>query len=255
MDKRNKLRFTASDSFNLTRDTSIILTPKLNSGDGYRAVGADQDSADLPSEASTQAEIQETLSTKDFLLSVLSKIRVYWIYASLAGIIMFLALRPSEYSFLLDEVHRLREENKSIRLLRPMENVCDISKGTLVHAHSELYGFGFLGRLRTDPNSVIEPGNSRLAMKSSEGSFEIRFRDAHSIKKIAFYHPTSANPHSAIKEFSVVIGGKEIGFEYQGSGYQEFLVDAAVDDRITVVVKSNHGEPRYTSVYRIFAFA
>lgn len=255
MDKRNKLRFTTSDNtFNLTRDTSIILNPKLNVEEGYRSAKAlEQDSMDFPSETSAQ-EREEPSRLRDNVSGILAKARTYWIYASLVAIIMFLLLRPSEYNFLLDEVHRLREENKSIRLLKPMENICDIAQGATVGAHSELYKFGFLGRSMTDPNSLMEPGASKLAIKSSKGFFEIKFKGTHSIKKIAFYHPASANPSSAIREFSIRGGEREIEFEYQGREYQEFFVDGIEDNKITVIVKSNHGEPRYTSIYRMFVF-
>lgn len=255
MNKRNKLRFTASDSFNLTRDASIILNPRLDSEDMRKEETLDHGSAEVSSETSMQTEPPEPQSTKDVLLGVISRIRAYWIYVSLAGMMAFLVFRPSEYSFLLDEIHRLREENRSIRMLKPMENICDITKGALVGAHSKLYRFGLLDRLATDPNSLMEPGNSLLAIKSPRGFFEIRFKDVHSIKKIGFYHPAFANPSSAIREFSIVVGGKEIDCEYQGYEYQEFLVDDAEDSKITIVVKSNHGEPRYTSVYRMFVFA
>lgn len=258
MNKRNKLRFTTSDnSFNLTRDASIILNPKLDSEEDHRGVEArDRDSIDLPSETSTQVEPQEPRSLRDSSMSnVFVKAKAYWIYAALVATIVFLVLRPSEYNFLLDEMHRLREENRSIRMLKPMVNLCDIAQGSSVEAHSELYRFGFLGRSMTDPNSLMEPGNSKLAIKSSRGFFEIKFKDVYSVKKVAFYHPVVANPDSAVREFSIRAGNREIELEYQGHEYQEFLVDDIEDNKITIVVKNNHGNPRYTSIYRLFVFA
>lgn len=194
-------------------------------------------------------------TSRKIIDKILPMIKSYWLIATLASVIVYLILKPSEYKFLLDEIENLKKENTSLQTISRIENIADISLGTSVISHSDLYSFGFFKIESTDPNSILEPGSSFLSLKEDSGFFEIEFKGSFKIRKIALYHPEKANPKSAIRQFSTVIKGNRQDFEYCGKGYEEFLLDELETDKIKIEFTSNYGESLYTSIYRVFIFS
>lgn len=270
MEKRNRLRFRTPDNTITSIDTSFVLPPKLETEenihkDNKQVMHEEESSTIFQRNNSSISEFHnysydfedDTCSKPQTRLrSAYNLLKSYKRHLSCLvlclGVLYFL-FRPTEYSFLIDEITKLKEENELLKNLKIETNLCDILQGTSVTSHSELYGYGFLGKITTDPNSILEPGDSRLALRSSKGFVEISFKKPCKIKKISLYHPVTANQKSAIKEFVLCIKDKTHEFEFN-CGYQEYQIEENVSDKVLIQIKSNHGDDRYTSIYRISIF-
>lgn len=264
----------STDSFtkdSFTRDSSILIPPKITLENN------EENKSTKPTEISqnTEKSIDHTnkmddssvefdismdyepthKERQDYIKQILFIAKKYWINAILLSIIFYLIFKPSEYKFLLDEIENLKKENTNLQTTPKIENIADISLGASVTDHSKLYSFGLFKLESTDPNSILEPGSSLLSLDGDSGFFEIKFKEYFQIKRIALYHPEKANLKSAMREFSILIGGKRYNFEYCGKGYEEFTFDATDADSIKVEFSNNYGEPSYTCIYRVFVFS
>ncbi|KAM0681101.1 hypothetical protein GINT2_000886 [Glugoides intestinalis] len=262
MDKRQRLKVTTPDASSLlqrentivdfTRDSSIVISPKVT-------IPYKTESIDF--EPFSSFEVDKNKNANCFISkcngafdSLINCGRAYWIHTIFIAIIIFLITRPSEYKLLLEELEKLKQERQVVT--HPAMNIAELIYGTKVVDHSELYMFGFLKSTCTDPNAILEPGESHLALLGSEGFFELHFQEISSLKKIAIYHPETRNPKSAIKNFTVVGNDdKSFDFTFCGKGYVEFYLDDVKTDKLKIIFHNNHGEPLYTCVYRIFIFA
>lgn len=179
-------------------------------------------------------------------------IKPYWIYILFASVIIYLISRPSEYSYLLDEIEKLRKIKTEVSPSK-LENIADLFMGTSISSHSALYKFGFFKQKSTDPNSVLESGNEFLCLKNENPQFfNIKFSKSYRIRKIAVYHPPNANPKSSMRRFKVKSSGDEVILEFS-VGYQEYAVEME-GDSILFEILENNGECLYTSVYRVSVF-
>lgn len=262
MDKRQRLKVTTPDASSLiqrentivdfTRDSSIIIPPKVT-------IPYKTESIDFGPFSSFEADKNKNVNCfldkcNRALDSLIDCVRGYWVHAVFVAIIVFLITRPSEYKFLLEELEKLKQERKVEQ--QPVKNIADLIYGTTVADTSGLYTFGLFKSSSTDPNSVLEPGESRVALQGTSGFFDLHFQEIYSIKKIAIYHPETRNPKSAIKDFTVVSNDdKRFDFTYSGKGYVEFDLDCVKTDSLKIIFHNNHGELLYTCVYRVFVFA
>lgn len=268
MNKKQKLRFITSDnSFDLRTDQSnidtvkdsTIIFPKVPVVDEF-STPFESKTDSLHFESSVCEDIStipiENMSKKEFSFRKLFVFdhRVFP-YCVVIVLVVYIMFKPSDYKFLLEEVEKLRVQGNSPILTSKMENIASLSEGTYVGEHSELYKFGFFMTSVTDKNSILEPGMFSLALKSDEGFLEIHFKPKSKIQKFAIYHPEIGNSGSAIKDFSLLINEKKFDFIFNGIGYQEFGFETQIADSLRLEFYSNHGEPRYTSIYRVYIFA
>lgn len=238
MDKRNRLKInTPETSFNLTTDNSIIVQPRITPDYFDRDIeySAEQKKVFKPS-----SKIYEILRNNLILIG-------------LSILVLYLAFKPSDYSELLEEIYILRQENKSIKSKKVFENICLISNGVTVTPLSPVYKYGFLKRSFSDPLAMLDSSSECFSMEGNKGKFQITFKDKKHIQKIGIYHPSNANNKSCVKEFSVLVNGVNYHFNFNGIGFQEFFISDS-DDKITVEILSNYGEPKYTSIYRFYVF-
>ncbi|ELA41789.1 uncharacterized protein VICG_01141 [Vittaforma corneae ATCC 50505] len=269
MNKRQKLRVRTSESstflqrdksgMDYTRDSSIVVPPKISMEPRASEV-KNEDSLDFGSFDDFDVKAEEKpwkLHEMVFLSfsNLCYYARRYWTYMIILGFFIFLNMKPSDYQFLLDEIEKLKRENLVLQSIHKVENIADISFGTAVSDHSEIYRYGFFKTTVSDPNSIIEPGLGSLPLVGQSGFFEIKLRLTSTVKKIGVYHPETANPASAFRDFLVVAGGKEFNFTFGGKGYEEFILNDITTNSIRIEYENNHGEPKYTCIYRIFVFA
>lgn len=188
-----------------------------------------------------------------FLKCICSFIIKYSIHFVCLGMLLYLCFAPSEYSFLLEEISMLK--NRKVEIIQEpkkpeITDLSDLFKGAKAFAKSEMYRFGFLRSNTTDPNSILEPGASCLSLKGSTGMAEIHFQERRNIFKLVIYHPSNANPKSAIKDFKLIVGDKTYELNFNGE-YQEYILDGIEASKVSIHIYSNHGESKYTSIYRI----
>ncbi|KAI5187389.1 hypothetical protein NEHOM01_2139 [Nematocida homosporus] len=117
---------------------------------------------------------------------------------------------------------------------------------------------GYNGELAID--KVCTKGHC-YSFNGSEGKLAIAFKDEKIIKKIGIIHPIFDSRKSAIKRFSLdcIVNNKEkrVGeFEYEipGDSFQQFLFPPQACTGIVLRIKSNHGNPNYTCIYKVYAF-
>lgn len=268
MNKRQRLRINTpnnslfiptSDHSNaeMTQDSTIIFPKKIETDE----ISAPFDIASDPLHFESSicedlaAPIQSTSKNENRFRNLFTLNMNYTPYFLLSALIIYFTFKPSEYKFLLEEIEKLRVQSSIPQIKNKIENIACLSEGCHVGVHSELYKYGFLMSSISDKNSILEPGMVNLAMKSDKGFIDIHVKPNSKIVKFALYHPEIANKGSAIKDFSIVINEKTFDFQFQGKGYQEFSIDPQISDSLRIVFYNNHGEPRYTSIYRIFIFA
>ena len=278
MDKRQKLRFnTPNNSFDFRTDKlnievepdSTIIIPKLptfyeiseqiNSNTDplnfESSMGPDIDVFSNEKIENSEKTCEKGLETVEKNILFWEKYKHFGIYLIFTLSLLYFSSKPNDYENLLNEVKILRIKSFGNTPIIKMENVACLSRECLVKDHSDLYRYGFLMSSVTDPNSILESGMNCLALKSSSGFFIVKVKAGSKIGKIAFYHPEIANPSSPLKDFSVLINEKIFNFQFTGIGYQEFVFEAQEASEVKILFNSNHGENRYTSIYRIFVFS
>lgn len=269
MDKRQKLRVRTSESstflqrdksgVDYTRDSSIVVPPKISMETRSSEV-KNEDTLGFGSFEDFDVRPEEKLPRlhRTVLLSLTNAVhyaKKYWIYIAVLFLFLFLNMKPSNYQLLLDEIEKLKRENTALQTVHRVENIADISLGTVVSDHSRIYRYGFFKTTVSDPNSIFEPGLSNLPLAGQSGFFEVRLKLVSPVKKIGIYHPETANPASAFRDFTVVAGGKKLSFTFGGRGYEEFILDDVATNSVRIEYESNHGEAKYTCIYRVFVFA
>jgi hypothetical protein len=203
------------------------------------------------------------LPDQKYLEWIYPKIRMLFFkfYKNIAICIIFVALitfnfrKSSEYQNLINEVSKLKITPFDQIIEVKKENIACLSQKSIVTEYSELYSFGFLRNSVTDPNSMLDPNSIPCALKSDSGFFVVQFKPSSKISKIAFYHPPIGKPGSALKDFSILINQKTFDFQFDGKDYQEFTFDEQIVSELKIIYDSNHGEKKYTCIYRIFIFA
>lgn len=269
MDRRQKLRVQTPETSavaaadrtgaDLTRDSSILFAPKITaSTSSFReSESADMASLDFMPYEGEEAHVEEKEEAPPAPVSskLCSFIKSNWLSVILLSAFILVCLRPSGYQFLLEELDKVKKENSTLQVVHKVENIAEIASGALVSAHSKIYKHGFFKSGISDPNSILEPGLDNLPLAGQTGFLEITLRFPHSIKKIALYHPETANPASAVKDFRVFAGEKDFTFSYTGKGYEEFPLEDTTAGSIRIEYTSNHGETKYTCIYRLFIFA
>lgn len=250
MNKRNKLRINTPDnSFNAFQTDSIILNPKLSS----QPTEANQYSSETIGDSGN--ELSPLEMTKNYVTGKVTHILwSYSIYIALCLALIYLLLRPSDYSSMINEVQSLLQRQGNLEQVHEPQNVCLIPNGTVISPLSPLYGYGFLSKNVSDPNCIMEPNNECLALAGNTCSFNINMKNKVDIVKIGIYHPPSANPKSAISDFIIIINNKEIEFTFSGKGYEEFPVTGNTDT-IRIDILNNYGCLKYTCIYRIYVYA
>lgn len=130
---------------------------------------------------------------------------------------------------------------------------------------NSLYTHGFLGfRKHKDPNIIlldnICPGDC-LAFKGSAGRLTIQLDRPRTITKLGLFHPKTNDVTSAVENFEVIgfLKDQEVplgSFMYETDSlqYQEFNIPTTVVDKIDILVKSNHGHARYTTIYKVSVY-
>ena len=189
---------------------------------------------------------------RKILGTTLSILRGYWGYVLLSGIIAYLLLRPSEYNYLIEEIQHLKKKAPAEEPApRSLKNFCTLYEGTKVVPVTALYKFGILRWRTTDPNALIDDSRECLALAGQAGVVRLEFPAPVRVCKVGIYHPATANPNSAPKCFAVEADGASARFTFENIGYSEFDFPA-VTRHIKLVISSNHGEPKYTALYRFY---
>lgn len=273
MDKKQRLRVRTPESsaiatkdhssVSFTRDSSILVPHKITMEESSeKHARAKDDSIEFDQSDnlfSHLPEINQQISGTD-LLFYLQKTamyaRKYWACILVASLFAFILFKPqsTDYQFLLDEIEKLKKENVSLQVIKKVENAAEISCGTTVPEHSEIYRYGFFKSIVSDPDAILEPGMSCLPLVGQSGFFEVKLKFAAVVSKIGLYHPEVANPRSSIRNFTIIADGKRFEFVFKGSGYEEFSLEDVITDRIRVEYSNNYGETKYTCIYRIFVF-
>jgi hypothetical protein len=245
MDEKNQTVVRRSNaSFDLTDSGSFVMNPRISSNT----------SVNNHSEYRTKNKNQRTGKLNS--LSFLKWMYPYFITSILTalGITMFSYIFKSEDPFdIISEIELLREQNKTLRKELSSRNLCAISEGTMVVPESPLYKHGFMKSRISNPDALMTDSNECSSFEGQNASFSIVFKRAISLARLGIYHPPDGNLSSPIKEFSVQTEESGWEFVYQGHGYQEFPLSGK-SDKIRIIVKGNHGEERYTSIYRVFVF-
>ena len=269
MNRKQRLRLNTSDnSFDfkteqsqndIIRDSTIIfpkktITEEISSFSEIKTDPLELESSifeEKPKIISINNQSKNERSFKNFFV-LNHKTAPYFVIVAL---IFYIYFKPNDYTFLLEEVEKLRSQSLKPSFINRMENIASLSEGSYIGNHSKLYKFGFLLSSATDKNSILEPGMFQLTLKSNKGFFEINFKSKIKIQKFAIYHPAIANSESAIKDFSLLANDKRFNFQFKGEGYQEFIFEPQTVESLKVEFYSNYGETKYTSIYRIFVFA
>ncbi|KAI5180468.1 hypothetical protein NEOKW01_0772 [Nematocida sp. AWRm80] len=99
------------------------------------------------------------------------------------------------------------------------------------------------------------------SFEGSKGQIGIRFNDERTIKSIGIFHPELPHRESAIHQFSVycIVMEREVlvgEYEYKLNEYplQKYPITPIVCSGIVLKVHSNHGNKRFTCIYKIYAF-
>jgi hypothetical protein len=272
MDKKQKLRLRTPESssfvpretgtVDFTRDSSIIIPSKITmeaSSEQHTQMHVNNDDSldflqyeDFKDKKENEVDWKGIACTN--IKTSISYAKKYWIYV-LVLILTYFNMKPTDYQLFIDEIEKLKKENIALQAIQKVENIADISFGTSVSDCSEMYKYGFFRSSKSDPNSIIEAGNCCLALSGQAGFFEIKLKFKNHVNKIGLYHPEVGNFESSIKDFTVITNDKELHFSYGGKGYEEFLLENVFTDIIKIKYSSNHGEGKYTCIYRIFIFA
>lgn len=271
MDKRQRLRVKTPESsailpgeiptIDMTQDSSIIYPQKITADAGAprHPEIKDENSLDFTTfdeksggDEEVAPELPQTQSYNTFV----EKIKKYWAFPVIFLILVFFNMKPSDHQFLIDELEKIKKQNVATHPnIKQVENILSISNGVTISNYSPVYKYGFFKSSMSDPNSIIEPGLDNLPLAGQSGFFEIKLGNRYSVRKIGLYHPETANSKSAIKDFSVIVNEKVLDYTFSGKGYQEFAVDGIETDTIRIEYINNHGESKYTCIYRVFVFA
>lgn len=265
MDKRQRLRFNSPDnSFdirtdrsNIGQDSTIIIPKGPDAFEASEQMNPNIDISNFESSFGDDLSIsvQNVTYSKADPWKFILKYKNYASYAILTALILYFALQSNDYKFLLEEVEKLRLQTVNITVNTKLDNIACLLEGSRITEHSDLYKFGLLRYQATDKNSILESGMSNLALKSNNGFFDILIKPNSKISKIALYHPEIGNPESAIKDFSLLINNKKFDFQFSGEGYQEFSFETQKTSSLRIEFYNNHGEDRYTCIYRIYVFS
>lgn len=238
MDKRNRLKInTPETTFNFATEDSMMVPQKISE-------------IEFPEEDQAQPEIFKMYK----LEKICEFLKTHFIEAILVLIILFLISKPSGYADLLEEISNLRRDNLLLKQKRVFRNICKVSDGVEVSVPSPLYRYGFLRRMATNPSAILDSSSDCLSIEGSRGEIVIDLKFKRNINKIGIYHPKHGSPRSAINEFVVETDQKRFNFKYDGTGFQDFEMND-ISEKIRLVIKNNHGETKYTSLYRFFIFA
>lgn len=254
MNKRNKLKvFSPESSFTTFPSDSIILNPKITETNNF-----EKEEKKLFGKISPVYVAKVLKFIKSFFIFLKGNSTSVILFIGF-GFIIFIIYQNSkldseDLQMLLRENLILTEENKKLKQNKILiTNICLVEHITEIKTVSKLYKYGFLRRLESDPNSVMGDNNECLSFKGNSGVFEIKLKQKEELKKMAIYHPISGNSKSAMNKFEVICGNIKFCYEYNGNGYQEFELNGFCDC-IRINVITNHGEKKYTSIYRVYLF-
>ncbi|KAI4292438.1 hypothetical protein PAPHI01_1712 [Pancytospora philotis] len=262
MNRRNKLQINNADAqLNSLHSDSIILNPRLTEEflktRPETVFGAADDTVfddgpdDIPDSPVNTKLTMQLPGLFRLCVKAASVVKSYLLYCALVGTIVYLLHRPSEYDFLLDEIHSLKEQNRRLQSSLEPVNMASVSQGATVTVLSPLYTYGFAGSSRTDPSAILDSTKECLALQGTAGSFRIGLKHTASIKRVGIHHPPTANQSAAVRSFRITLGDAVHSFTFRGSGYQEFVAPGTADS-VKFDVLDNHGEPKYTSVYQVY---
>ena len=179
-------------------------------------------------------------------------LRSFLVVGFLSSFFYFI-FKPSEYSSLIDEIVKLREEKERVEIKPTIKNLADFAEGATLLSCSPLWKYGFFKQLTTCPESIFDPGKDCLSLQGNRGHLKIGLKGTARIVRFGLYHPSFANPASGIKQARLTIGEKIVNIEFMACGYEEYEINA-LGDSIEIEVISNHGEVRYTSIYRVYLY-
>lgn len=262
MEKGQKLRVKTPESSTIlpksfaavefTRDSSILIPPKITNepNETNEEISVDFSNEYTPIKLESTIKNEKKRMIKEKGIDFIKK---YGIYSILILIIIFLWFKPADYEFLIEEIESL----KNIKTIpkKSLENIADITYGASVSKHSEIYKYGFFKSIKSDPNSIFETGLTNFSLEKNNGFIEIKFKLKFKISKIGIYHPEIANFKSSIENFSILMKDKKYNFKYSGNGYEEFSFEELETDLLRIEWSSNHGESKYTCIYRIFVYS
>ncbi|KAF9762368.1 Sperm-associated antigen 4 protein [Nosema granulosis] len=198
-------------------------------------------------------------------------IKKYAIYAHiiipyLLVLYMYFNSKETTVSKLIEEINSLKSQRvMETRTKKRLYNVARIEFGTTVSIEEGLYKYGLYGlRTYNDPNIILNdnfsPGDC-LAINKDSGSIKILFKCNLLISKIGIFHPETNKRESSIREFEIIDSSKPTGtllgrFVYDPTKdkYQYFDFKTTLTDQIKIKILSNNGNPKYTTLYKIFVY-
>ncbi|KAI5148374.1 hypothetical protein ENBRE01_0280 [Enteropsectra breve] len=270
MDEKHKINVNSPDTtFHLTQNDSMMLNPKIAIEDEdviNRLKGKTRERFSntydfLENRTTIDAGNKAKSDLKNSLKAFNRVFKPYLLYGVLCGIIVWLVMKPSGYSELIDEISILKREKNILENTKLSRNVLKATEGARVSVdEGQLYRYGLFRQYTSKVTNIMESTSKCLALSGTQGDINIELEKPVVNGRIAIYHPVDGNEKSALREFVVfsaedITGkAKEYSFEYQGKGYQEFKI-GSMPESLRIKIKNNHGEEKYTAIYRIMIFS
>ncbi|KAG0437826.1 SUN domain-containing protein 5 [Dictyocoela muelleri] len=202
--------------------------------------------------------------------NLLKIIRKYIILIVSLLILAYSFLRPSTDKRIINELENLKMKYLKIKNelleVKKVQNIdfnyAQIEYGASINFKktSLPYKYGLFKRNESKSPIVIlqnyhEKGNC-FSFAGNRGTIGINLAKNLFITRIGIFYPETANKKAILKEFSVLNENNDIisEFKYKGNGYEEFEVNS-IFNQVVLKIKSNYGNDKYTSVYKIYCFS
>lgn len=197
-------------------------------------------------------------------------IRRYYLIVVSVLILVYSFVRPKGDKKILDELESLKTKYQKMKNelgdVRKVQNIdfnyAQIEYGACIDMQktSLPYRYGLLGRRMGKHPSVVlqnyhERGNC-FSFAGQQGIIAINLGKELLVSRIGIFYPQTANKKAFIRAFEVLDETNKVHgeFIYQGNGYEEFEINRKFK-QIVLNIKSNSGNKKYTSVYKIYCFS
>lgn len=171
------------------------------------------------------------------------------------------------FLILKDQHEKLKSSfNKFSEQAKRETDILKINKTSVINHNTVPYKYGLLFKRTTGSILNILTENFELfyAIQGSSAEFTLQFNKKYKIKKFGIFYPKKDKVSSAMKDFKLIYGvqnseqeTKELKFMYSTPGkYQQFDLDIPSKiDKLLVIILNNHGNQKFTCIYKMYIFA